>query len=128
MQSQAKGHHALANTLLEPPLSSSPNQTSTSLQHTLLTLRGASAARGDAHKTLANELQQRILAGFARWKDGHEERVKAAREEMLSKSGAVGAWEKEVQRLNSVSFLRRLHGPSLIAVTPDVPDQDARGG
>lgn len=49
------------------------------------------------------ELEQRILTGFSQWKERHEVRVKAARDEMLSKNGVVGAWEKDVQRLNSVS-------------------------
>ena len=102
-QSQVKGHHALANILLEPPLSSSSNQTSSSLQHTLLSLRGASSARGEAHKALAQELESRVLAGFSQWKERHEVRVRAAREELLSKSGVIGVWEKDVQRLNSVS-------------------------
>lgn len=101
-QSQVKGHHALANILLEPPLSSSSNQTSSSLQHTLLSLRGASSARGEAHKSLAQELESRVLAGFSQWKERHEVRVRAARDELLSKSGVVGVWEKDVQRLNSV--------------------------
>lgn len=127
-QSQAKGHHALANILLEPPLSSTSNQTSTSLQHTLLTLRGASSARGEAHKALANELQSRIWAGFVRWKDGHQERVSAAREDILSKSGVIAAWEKDVQKLNAVCDGYPLHRMQLKPAATNLSDQDARGG
>jgi hypothetical protein len=49
------------------------------------------------------ELEQRILTGFSQWKERHEVRVKAARDEMLSKNGVVSVWEKDVQRLNAVS-------------------------
>ena len=48
-------------------------------------------------------MADRVLAGFRTWKERHEERVHAARDEFLSKSGVVGSWEKDVQKLNSVS-------------------------
>jgi hypothetical protein len=69
----------------------------------LLSLRGASSARGEAHRALATELEQRVLSGFRQWKDRHEERIRAAKEEILSKTGVVGVWEKDVQRLQAVS-------------------------
>jgi len=89
---------------LNPPLSSISSQSTSSLQHTLLSLRGASSARGDAHRALASELADRVLAGFRTWKERHEERVHAAKDEFLSKSGVVGSWEKDVQKLNTVSY------------------------
>lgn len=55
---------------------------------------------------MASELADRVLAGFRTWKERHEERVHAARDEFLSKSGVVGSWEKDVQKLNSVSLLK----------------------
>lgn len=104
LQSQVKAHQTLSTSLLNPPLSAISSQSTSSLQHTLLSLRGASSARGDAHRALAAELADRVLAGFRTWKERHEERVHAARDEFLSKSGVVGSWEKDVQKLNSVSF------------------------
>jgi len=49
-------------------------------------------------------LADRVLAGFRTWKERHEERVHAAKDEFLSKSGVVGSWEKDVQKLNTVSY------------------------
>jgi hypothetical protein len=89
---------------LNPPLSSISSQSTSSLQHTLLSLRGASSARGDAHRALASELADRVLAGFRTWKERHEERINAAKDEFLSRSGVVGSWEKDVQKLNTVSY------------------------
>jgi hypothetical protein len=103
LQSQVKAHTTLSTTLLNPPLSSISSQSTSSLQHTLLSLRGASSARGDAHRALASELADRVLAGFRTWKERHEERINAAKDEFLSKSGVVGSWEKDVQKLNTVS-------------------------
>lgn len=51
-------------------------------------------------------MADRVLAGFRTWKERHEERVHAARDEFLSKSGVVGSWEKDVQKLSSVSSLK----------------------
>lgn len=48
-------------------------------------------------------MADRVLAGFRTWKERHEERVHAAKDEFLSKSGVIGSWEKDVQKLNSVS-------------------------
>ena len=47
-------------------------------------------------------MADRVLAGFRTWKERHEERVHAAKDEFLSKSGVIGSWEKDVQKLNSV--------------------------
>lgn len=105
MQSQARAHHTLALTLLSSAIASkSDADSSTSLQHTLLSLQDASISRGRAHQALADELEQRVLSGFKHWKQRHEERVKDAKNELLSKTGVIKAWEKEVQRLISVSF------------------------
>jgi hypothetical protein len=49
-------------------------------------------------------LADRVLAGFRTWKERHEERVHAAKDEFLSKSGVIGSWEKDVQKLNSVGL------------------------
>jgi hypothetical protein len=104
-QSQVQGHHALAATLLLPPLSASTSSSSSSLQHTLLTLRGASSARGEAHRALALELESRVLVGFKQWKERHGERIKGARDEVVGKGGAVQSWEKDAHKLSSVSRL-----------------------
>jgi hypothetical protein len=91
--------------LLSPPIpsSSSSSQTSSSLQHTLLSLRGASSARGEAHNALAAELEQKVLAGFNQWKVRHEDRIRAAKDEYLTtKTGVVGVWEKDVQKLSGL--------------------------
>lgn len=103
LQSQVKAHQTLANTLLSPPLSTTSAQSTSSLQHTLLSLRGASSARGEAHQALAGELADRVVAGFRTWKERHADRVHAARDEFLSKSGVIGSWEKDVAKLKTVS-------------------------
>ncbi|GFZ50185.1 hypothetical protein JCM24511_07940 [Saitozyma sp. JCM 24511] len=102
IESQVQGHHALAATLLLPPLSASTSSSSSSLQHTLLTLRGASSARGEAHRALALELESRVLVGFKQWKERHGERIKGARDEVVGKGGAVQSWEKDAHKLNSL--------------------------
>ncbi|ORY34969.1 hypothetical protein BCR39DRAFT_515848 [Naematelia encephala] len=102
IESQIKGHHGLASSLLNPPLPTNPESSSSSLQHTLLSLRGASSARGEAHRALALELEQRVLAGFLNWKARHAERIKGVKDEMLSKTGVVAVWEKDVQRLSTL--------------------------
>lgn len=100
-QAQAKGHHALSQSLLVPP--TSPPDSTSSLQHTLIALKNASSARGEAHRALALELENRILVGFQQWVERHRERVTEGKKEVLGKSGVVGVWEKEVNRLNTVS-------------------------
>ena len=101
--SQVAAHFSLAEALLEPPVATaSTSQSSSSLQHTLLSLRGASGARGEAHRALAIQLEQRVLIGFTQWKDRHGERVKGARDEVLGKGGAIQSWEKDVQKLGAV--------------------------
>ncbi|WVR08274.1 hypothetical protein IAU60_005321 [Kwoniella sp. DSM 27419] len=102
IDSQITAHTTLAQSLLNPPLASSSSDRSSSLQHTLLSLRGASSARGEAHKALALELEQRVLGGFRSWKERHEVRVKEARGDMLRKGGSVGLYEKEVQKLSGL--------------------------
>ncbi|WWD20080.1 hypothetical protein CI109_104554 [Kwoniella shandongensis] len=102
IESQVRAHTTLSQTLLNPPLSTTSPESSSSLQHTLLSLRGASSARGEAHRALALELEQRVLTGFRAWAERHEVRVKEARGDLLSKSGVVGVWEKDVQKLNGL--------------------------
>ncbi|RXK38051.1 hypothetical protein M231_04721 [Tremella mesenterica] len=103
IESQAEGNHALASTLLSlPSTSSSTSESSSSLQHSLLQLRAASHARGEAHRSLAQELDQKVLGGFRQWRVRHEDRIKMAKEDMLAKNGVVGIWEKDVQRLISL--------------------------
>nr|XP_018260514.1 GTPase activating protein [Kwoniella dejecticola CBS 10117]OBR82672.1 GTPase activating protein [Kwoniella dejecticola CBS 10117] len=99
IESQIKSHLILSQSLLNPPLPTVSPESSSSLQHTLLSLRGASSARGEAHRALAQELEQRVLAGFKSWKERHEVRVKEARTDMLGKGGVVGFWEKENGKL-----------------------------
>ncbi|CAK9784874.1 hypothetical protein CC85DRAFT_257483 [Cutaneotrichosporon oleaginosum] len=101
IEAQARAHHSLAAALLEPHVSPSTNSTS-SLQHTLLSLRGASMGRGEAHRALAMELQEHILVPFNGWKARHEDRVETARDDMLGKGGLVASWEKEVNKLMSL--------------------------
>ncbi|KAL7424901.1 Rho-GTPase-activating protein 8 [Cryptotrichosporon argae] len=104
IHSQAKAHYALSASLLDPPLGSN-HQSTSSLQHTLLSLRGASSARGEAHRALAAELEQRVLGSFNPWKNRHEDRIEGAREDVLGKGGkggVVGSWEKEAQKLISL--------------------------
>ncbi|WVQ79532.1 hypothetical protein IAT38_001631 [Cryptococcus sp. DSM 104549] len=102
IESQVRAHHTLASSLLNPPLSSTSPESSSSLQHTLLSLRGASSARGEAHRALALELEQRVLEGWKAWVERHAVRVKEAKSDMLGKSGVVNAWEKDVQKLGSL--------------------------
>nr|XP_019043257.1 hypothetical protein I302_07831 [Kwoniella bestiolae CBS 10118]OCF22187.1 hypothetical protein I302_07831 [Kwoniella bestiolae CBS 10118] len=99
IDSQIKSHLLLSQSLLSPPLPTVSPESSSSLQHTLLSLRGASSARGEAHRALAQELEQRVLSGFRGWKERHEVRVKEARGDMLGKGGVVGGWEKENGKL-----------------------------
>jgi hypothetical protein len=47
-----------------------------------------------------------VLSGFRTWRERHEDRVTAAEEEFLSKTGVVGSWEKEVQKLSQVRDFR----------------------
>ncbi|OCF37050.1 GTPase activating protein [Kwoniella heveanensis BCC8398] len=102
IDSQIRAHTTLSQTLLNPPISPTSAESSSSLQHTLLSLKGASSARGEAHKALANELEQRVLSGFRAWKERHEVRIKEARGDVLGKGGVVGLWEKEVQKLSGL--------------------------
>lgn len=101
-QAQARAHHSLAAALLEPHISANNNSTS-SLQHTLQSLRATSTARGEAHRALAMELQEHILVPFNGWKARHDDRVESAREDMLGRGGVVASWEKEVNKLMGVS-------------------------
>ncbi|KAK6908958.1 hypothetical protein I203_102965 [Kwoniella mangroviensis CBS 8507] len=102
IDSQIKSHLILSQSLLNPPLPTVSPESSSSLQHTLLSLRGASSARGEAHRALAQELEQRVLSGFRNWKERHEVRVKEARTDMLGKGGVVGVWEKENGKLGQL--------------------------
>ncbi|WVF68680.1 hypothetical protein IAT40_003452 [Kwoniella sp. CBS 6097] len=102
IDSQIRAHTTLSQTLLNPPISPTSPESSSSLQHTLLSLKGASSARGEAHKALANELEQRVLSGFRAWKERHEVRIKEAKGDVLGKGGVVGLWEKEVQKLSGL--------------------------
>nr|XP_019009105.1 GTPase activating protein [Kwoniella pini CBS 10737]OCF47886.1 GTPase activating protein [Kwoniella pini CBS 10737] len=97
--SQTTSHLILSQSLLNPPLPTVSPESSSSLQHTLLSLRGASSARGEAHRALAQELEQRVLAGFKNWKERHAVRVKEARTDMLGKGGVISFWEKENGKL-----------------------------
>lgn len=96
-----EAHEALASSLLASP-SSSNIESSTSLQHTLLSLRNASSARGEAHQALAYDLARAILLGFTAWKERHAVRLKGAQEEMLSKEGVIRSYEKDVLKLVTV--------------------------
>ncbi|WVQ96215.1 hypothetical protein IAU59_003319 [Kwoniella sp. CBS 9459] len=102
IDSQIRAHTTLAQALLSPPISPTSPESSSSLQHTLLSLKGASSARGEAHRALANELEQRVLSGFRAWKERHEVRIKEAKGDVLGKGGVVGLWEKEVQKLSGL--------------------------
>ncbi|KAK8849456.1 hypothetical protein IAR55_004789 [Kwoniella newhampshirensis] len=102
IESQVRAHTTLSQSLLNPPLASTSPESSSSLQHTLLSLRGASSARGEAHRALALELEQRVLAGFKAWSERHEVRIKEARGDMLNKAGVVGSWEKDVHKLGGL--------------------------
>jgi hypothetical protein len=53
------------------------------------------------------ELESRVLVGFKQWKERHGERIKGERNDMLAKGGVVGTWEKDVQKLSSVSLVLR---------------------
>ncbi|WRT69442.1 uncharacterized protein IL334_006428 [Kwoniella shivajii] len=102
IESQIRSHNTLAQSLLNPPLPTTSPESSSSLQHTLLSLRGASSARGQAHRALAQELESRVLAGFRAWKERHQVRVKEAKNDMLGKGGVVSFWEKENGKLNNL--------------------------
>ncbi|XAO25445.1 hypothetical protein I312_104268 [Cryptococcus bacillisporus CA1280] len=102
IESQARGHRSLASTLLNPPLPSTSTESSSSLSHTLLSLRGASSARGEAHLTLAQELEERVLLAWKAWMDRHGIRIKEAKAEMLGKSGVIGVWEKDAHKLEQL--------------------------
>lgn len=91
---------------MEPPLGANRQSTS-SLQHTLLTLRGGSSARGEAHRALARELEENILVPFNVWRSRHDERISSSRDDMLGKSGSVAEWEKSAHRLMGVSRPRK---------------------
>lgn len=105
-QSQARAHHNLSAALLEPSAASNRNSTS-SLQHTLQSLRVASNGRGEATRALAVELEEHVLVPFNGWRQRHEDRIEAAREALLSRGGIVSDWEKEVNRLMGVSTARK---------------------
>ncbi|WWC93065.1 uncharacterized protein L201_008030 [Kwoniella dendrophila CBS 6074] len=103
IDSQIKCHYELSQSLLNPPLSSiSSSATTTSLQHTLLNLKGISSARGESHLNLSKELEQRILIGFKNWKERHEIRIKESKSDILGKGGVVNNWEKEKSKLNNL--------------------------
>ncbi|BEI80589.1 hypothetical protein CcaverHIS002_0111180 [Cutaneotrichosporon cavernicola] len=98
INAQARAHQSLAALLRESNISPGTNSTS-SLQHTLMSLRNASAGRGEANRALAMELQEHILVPFNGWKARHEDRIETARDDMLGKGGLIASWEKEVNKL-----------------------------
>lgn len=102
-----RAHHALAEQLSfsSSPVSDGDSTTTSSLQHTLLSLRSASAARAGAHNALATELANSVWMAFSQWKDRHKERIKGSRDDLLGKEGVITAWEKEVKKLVSVSYV-----------------------
>ncbi|WVN86968.1 uncharacterized protein L203_102143 [Cryptococcus depauperatus CBS 7841] len=102
IESQARAHHNLAIALLNPPSPSTSPESSSSLSHTLLSLRGASSARGEAHQKLAQELEERLLLGWKSWAERHEVRIKETRADILGKHGSVVIWEKDVHKLEQL--------------------------
>ncbi|WVQ75205.1 hypothetical protein IAR50_004816 [Cryptococcus sp. DSM 104548] len=102
VESQVRAHHTLANGLLHPPPSTSSSDTVTSLSHSLLSLKGASVGRGEAHLALAQELEERVLLAWKGWVERHGVRIKEAKGDMLGKSGIIAAWEKDVNKLEAL--------------------------
>jgi len=101
-QTEMRAHHVLSETLSSPP-STPSDETTSSLQHTLLSLRQTSRARAESHRALANDLANSVWLAFSQWKDRHKDRIKGSKEELMGKEGVVTAWEKEVKRLAVVS-------------------------
>ncbi|ODO07026.1 hypothetical protein I350_04393 [Cryptococcus amylolentus CBS 6273] len=102
VESQVRAHQSLANGLLHPPPSVSSPDSVTSLSHSLLSLKGASVGRGEAHLGLAQELEERVLLAWKGWVERHSVRIKEAKGDMLGKGGIIAAWEKDVQKLETL--------------------------
>ncbi|ODO00626.1 GTPase activating protein [Cryptococcus wingfieldii CBS 7118] len=102
VESQVRAHQSLANGLLHPPPSVSSPDSVTSLSHSLLSLKGASVGRGEAHLGLAQELEERVLLAWKGWVERHGVRIKEAKGDMLGKGGIIAAWEKDVQKLETL--------------------------
>lgn len=49
------------------------------------------------------ELEEHTIMPFNSWRSRHEDRIDAARDELLGRNGIVAAWEKEAHRLMGVS-------------------------